>query len=197
MIERGKTATLDLMIQGDPNTTSLAMAGPAATLNVGVIFLMFGNFLSVEVEPLAAPKLFSIGGLDVTNAMFFGVITAAALVGLLVFAARASKLHPKSKFAFTFETLIDFLWGAAEDTLGNRKTALKHLPLLATLFTFILLGNLSGSGLLPGVGTITATTGDQVTPLLRPFTTDLNATLAMAILTIGLVQFLWTKTAWC
>jgi F-type H+-transporting ATPase subunit a len=72
---------------------------------------------------------------------------------------------------------------------------LKFLPLLATLFIFILIGNLTGSGLLPGVGTVTAQTSSGVTaPLLRPFTTDLNATLSMAILTIGLVQYSAIRT---
>ena len=44
-------------------------------------------------------------------------------------------------------------------------------------------------GLLPGVGSVTVTTEEGPLPLLRPFTTDLNGTLALAILTIGTVQF--------
>jgi F-type H+-transporting ATPase subunit a len=148
--------------------------------------LVFG----LETEPLAAPTLFSIGPLNVTNAMLFMVITAAATIGFLYSAAKLSQLYPKSRFAYYVELLMDALWETAAGTFGDRKTAQKYLPLLATLFTFILVGNLTGSGLLPGVGTITATTGyEEVTPLLRPFTTDLNATLAMAIFTIGLVQF--------
>ncbi len=150
---------------------------------------MVGLFFGLASEPLAAEKLFSIGPLDITNAMLFSVITAAFLVALLLMAAKYSQLHPKSKLAYIIELLIDGIWSVAIGTFGDRKTALKHLPLLATLFTFILVGNLSGSGLLPGVGTITAHTGGHVSPLLRPFTTDLNATLSMAILTIGLVQF--------
>lgn len=150
---------------------------------------MLGFVMALETEPLAAPKLFNIGPLAVTNAMFFALVTAVFTVGLLLLAARYSQLHPKSRLAYVMELLIDFIWGVAISTFGDRKTALKHLPLLATLFTFILIGNLTGSGLLPGVGTITTHSGGVTTPLLRPFTTDLNATLAMAILTIGLVQF--------
>lgn len=150
---------------------------------------MLNALFAVETEPLAAQKLFSLGSFDITNAMLFSVITGAAVIGLLLAAARYSSLHPKSKLAYTVELVIDGIWSVAVDTFGNRKTALKHLPLLATLFIFILVGNLSGSGLLPGVGTITVQSGGHLTPLLRPFTTDLNATLSMAILTIGLVQF--------
>jgi F-type H+-transporting ATPase subunit a len=147
--------------------------------------LIFG----LETEPLKAPTLFNIGSLSITNAMLFMVITAAATVFILYSAAKLSQLYPKSRFAFYTELLMDGLWETAAGTFGNREAALKYLPLLATLFTFILVGNLTGSGLLPGVGTITASNGHETNALLRPFTTDLNATLAMAIFTIGLVQF--------
>jgi|SRR5579862_6738679 len=150
---------------------------------------MLALALASTTEPLAAPGLFSIGPLTVTNAMLFAVITALFTIGILLVAARYSQLHPKSRLAYLFELLVDFIWGVAISTFGDRKTALKHLPFLGTLFIFILIGNLTGSGLLPGVGTITAHTASGSEPLLRPFTTDLNATLAMAILTIGSVQF--------
>jgi F-type H+-transporting ATPase subunit a len=146
-------------------------------------------FFGIETEPLAAEHLFNIGPLSVTNAMFFGVITALFTVGILLLAANWSQLHPLSRLAYTFELLIDFIWGVAISTFGDRRTALKHLPLLATLFIFILICNLSGSGLVPGVGTIELHHDGETSPLLRPFTTDINATLAMAILTIGLVQY--------
>jgi F0F1-type ATP synthase membrane subunit a len=86
---------------------------------------------------------------------FYG-INGGSTIGVLYSAAKLSQLYPKSRFAYYTELLMDALWETAAGTFGNRKTALKYLPLLATLFTFILVGNLSGSGLLPGVGTITA-----------------------------------------
>jgi F-type H+-transporting ATPase subunit a len=150
---------------------------------------MLPLLFSLETEPLKAPTLFNLGPLNITNAMFFMVITAAATIAILYGAAKLSQLYPKSRYAYYVELLMDALWETAAGTFGNRETALKYLPLLATLFTFILVGNLSGSGLLPGVGTITVSHGQETSALLRPFTTDLNATLAMAIFTIGLVQF--------
>jgi F-type H+-transporting ATPase subunit a len=151
--------------------------------------LILPQLFALETEPLAAPNLFSIGPLNITNAMFFMVITAAVTIAILYSASKLSQLYPRSRFAYYVELLMDALWETAAGTFGTREAALKYLPLLATLFTFILVGNLSGSGLLPGVGTITANNGHEATPLLRPFTTDLNATLAMAIFTISLVQF--------
>lgn len=138
--------------------------------------------------PLAAEPLFSIGGLTITNSMLFGVVIAVVVTTLFLVALRNTSVRPKSKFAFGIETLVDMLINAAAENFGgSRKRALKHAPLYITLFAFILISNLSG--LLPGVGTITVGSGEEVTPLLRPFTTDLNGTLALAVLTIGLVQF--------
>lgn len=138
--------------------------------------------------PLAAEPVFNVGSFVVTNSMLFAVIAAVIVVALFVAAARRTRKKPTSKFAFSIETLIDMLWGAvAENFAGSRERARKHLPLVLTLFTFILVNNLSG--LLPGMGSITITEGGETNPLLRPFTTDLNGTLALAVLTIGLVQF--------
>jgi len=148
---------------------------------------------ALEIEPLSAEKLFNVGPLTITNAMLFSVITAAFTVIILLLAAKATKLYPKSRFAYYTELLIDGLWEAATGAFGDAKTALRFLPLLGTLFIFILVGNLTGSGLVPGVGTITANGEEHTNILLRPFTTDLNATLSMAILTIVLVQFFSIK----
>lgn len=137
--------------------------------------------------PLAAEPIFHFLGLSVTNSMFFGLIMSVIVLGLFTLAARRSTVNPNNKFSFAIESMIEFVVGMAEENFGSRKKALQFLPLLLTLFTFILFSNLSG--LIPGVGTINITTNDGVSPLLRPFTTDLNATLALAILTIGTVQF--------
>lgn len=136
--------------------------------------------------PLAAEPIITFFGLHITNSMLFGLIMAVAVLTFFTMAARRSTLRPESKFGFAVESLVEFVVNLAEQNFGDRRKALKFLPLLLTLFVFILFSNLSG--LIPGVGTVNITTDDGVSPLLRPFTTDLNATLAMAILTIGTVQ---------
>ena len=137
--------------------------------------------------PLAAEPIFTFLGLQFTNSMLFGIIMAALCLFLFTLAALRTSLHPKSKFGFAIETGVETVLKLGEENFGSREKSIKYMPLLLTLFTFILFSNLSG--LIPGVGTVNVTTDDGVTPLLRPFTTDLNATLAMAILTIGTVQF--------
>ncbi len=137
--------------------------------------------------PLAAEPVFTIGSLIVTNAMLLGSITGIIVLIVFIITAVRTKLLPQSKFAFAIETVVDYFFAIAEENFGSRKKAAKHLPLLMTLFSFILIANLSG--LVPGVGTIITTTPEGEIPLLRAFTTDLNATLALAVLTIGTVQF--------
>ena len=152
---------------------------------------MFHNLTTVAAEgtgvPLAAEPIFSLFGLPVTNSMLFGLIIAAVVLTLFGLAAKRTTLRPSSKLGFAVETVVEAVLDLGEDNFGSREKAVKHMPLLLTLFTFILFSNLSG--LLPGVGTIMVHHGEESMPLLRAFTTDLNSTLALAILTIGTVQF--------
>jgi F-type H+-transporting ATPase subunit a len=119
--------------------------------------------------------------------MLFGLVMAALVLTLFARAAKKSTLKPTNKLTFAIESLVEYVLQIGEDNFGSRKKAVKHMPLLLTLFTFILFSNLSG--LIPGVGTIVVHNGEESVPLFRAFTTDLNSTLALAILTIGTVQF--------
>lgn len=149
---------------------------------------MFNLFAAVGTGvPLAAEPITHIGPFAFTNSMLLGLMSAAMVVTLFVLAAQRTSVKPASKIAFYFETLVEAMIQIGAENFGSREKAIKHLPLLLSLFTFILVSNLSG--LIPGVGTINVNNGEEVIPLLRPFTTDLNATLALAILTIGTVQF--------
>jgi F-type H+-transporting ATPase subunit a len=144
------------------------------------------NILATEVAPLAPDRLFNLGPLPITNTMLFGLITAMFVVGLFLLAAKASKLWPSSRFAYIVETIVELMLGIATDSFGDRKKALRFFPLLITLFTFILAGNLTG--LLPGIETLTYNNGTAHVSFLRSFTTDLNATLAMAVFSLAIVQ---------
>src|SRR5581483_3172988 len=139
-------------------------------------------FFSFEVEPLGAQPLFKLGPLAITNTIFTGIVISALLVALLYTAARASRLWPKSKLAFYVESLIDVMRGMVGELFGNDAMTARFFPLLITLFLFILTCNLTG--LLPGIETITY----HHTSLFRAWTTDLNSTAALAVLTMLVVQ---------
>ncbi|HAC55898.1 TPA: ATP synthase F0 subunit A [Candidatus Saccharibacteria bacterium] len=148
-----------------------------------VVFDVFASSVGI---PLAAEPVTDFFGLHITNSMIYGLIMAVIVVSLFTWAARRSSARPTSKFAFAVESLVEFVIGLGEDNFGSREKSLKYMPLLLTLFTFILFSNLCA--LIPGVSTINVATAEGQVPLLRAFTADLNATLAMAILTIGTVQ---------
>lgn len=143
---------------------------------------MMSPSFGFEIEPLGAQHLFDIGPLPITNSMITGLLVAVLLVTVLLAGAKASRIWPKSKLAFWLESLVELILGIVVESFGDRKKAMKHFPLLLTLFIFILANNLSG--LLPGIGTITYN-GEG---FFRAWTTDLNATAAMAVLAMGIVQ---------
>src|SRR5207302_2043162 len=114
------------------------------------------------------------------------LILAVLVLGFFSLAARASQLWPKSRLAFYVESFIDLVLGLMTESFGDRKKALRFFPLLITLCTFILASNLSG--LLPGIQTITLNVQGEHVGLFRAWTTDLNSTLAMAVLCLATVH---------
>lgn len=151
---------------------------------------MLGNFY-FSASPLAPEELFKLGPIPFTNSMLLGLVSAIFVLMLFGMAARYSQLHPKSRLAFYIETIVDLVFGLVIDVFGDAKKARKHFPLLFSLLIFILIGNLSG--LLPGIETITYNTGEGWVSLFRSWTTDLNSTLALAVLSLATVHYFAVK----
>jgi F-type H+-transporting ATPase subunit a len=147
---------------------------------------MLMPFFGFEVEPLGAQPLFNLGPLTVTNTMFTGVVSAVLLTWFLLAAARRSNIHPLSKLAFYIESLVEVVMDLIIELFGDREKAMRYFPLLLTLFIFILVCNLSG--ILPGIQTITYFHNGENTSLFRSWTTDLNSTAALAVLTMVVVE---------
>jgi F-type H+-transporting ATPase subunit a len=97
------------------------------------------------------------------------------VMGLVV--RSSAKLRP-GKFQNAIEFFLETLLGYFDQVTGDRKKTMKFLPIVGSVFFFILLSN--WLGLLPGTGTITS----GHAPLLRPANTDLNLTLAMALVAV-------------
>lgn len=155
---------------------------------------MYNNFFaSGGGVPIGAETIFNIYGLEITNSMITGVIVAAFVMLIFGSLAVLIKKLPNSRFAIFLELLASFILDSIKNNFGgDEKMARKFLPLFAAFFTFILINNLSG--LLPGMGgTLYVETNGVREALLRPFTTDLNGTLALAVIAIGTVQFFAIK----
>jgi F-type H+-transporting ATPase subunit a len=71
--------------------------------------------------------------------------------------------------------------------MNDRRRAIRFAPLILTLFFVILINN--WFGLIPGVGhSLLANTPAGHVPFLRSFSSDLNDTLSLAIVTMVMVQ---------
>ena len=132
-----------------------------------------------------------------TNSVF---VSAVVMLGILWFARKAvrnAKIVPDGPQNL-FEALVENLYNAMENIVGRHMIE-RSFGLLATLFIYILIAN--WFSLIPGVGTIGwsdkplgpfhSIHGEPAFPLLRPATSDLNLTLALTIVSMGL-WFVWT-----
>ncbi len=136
--------------------------------------------------PIAAETIFSIGSFPVTNAYVNSSILTLCMV---IFAAI---LHFKlnqipGKLQNAFEAVLEFLFGYFDQVTGSREKSKRFLPLVGTLFLFILLSN--WMGLLPGTGTVgiwQLIHGKQeLVPIMRSAASDMNLTLAMAVVAVA------------
>jgi F-type H+-transporting ATPase subunit a len=131
--------------------------------------------------PPAAPDLFHIGPLPVSNSMVVTWVVALGLIVAAQLATRRLQAVPTGLQNF-FEWLVESLYGFLDGVVGA-DLARKTFWFFATIFIFILFSN--WFGLIPGVGTIgwgvdTDHGFRVVNPLLRGANADLNMTFGMA-----------------
>jgi F-type H+-transporting ATPase subunit a len=135
--------------------------------------------------PLVAEPIFHIGTFTVTNALINSTALMVIFVVFAFFFKRQIKTVP-GKLQGAVEGLLDVLMGYFDQVTGSRAKTRKFLPLVGTLFFFILCSN--WLGLLPGTGSIGVwhiVEGErELVPILRPANSDLNLTLAMALISI-------------
>lgn len=143
-----------------------------------------GIHISFQAEVLG-----SLFGVPVSNSLILAVITGVVLVSAGLFAVRKLTSVP-SKAQATAELVIEGLLALMEQILGSRKQALSFFPLVASIFLFILANN--WLGLLPGIGSFGFTEGEAghevFVPFFRSANSDLNTTLALALISVGATQ---------
>lgn len=134
---------------------------------------------------LAPERLGSIFGIPITNTLIavWTVMTVLIVIGVL--AGRNPKLIP-GKVQNVFEMLFEFVLKYMEDTLGTRELAVRFFPLVATIFLFIFCSNLFD--FLPFFGSVGIFQNGELVPLYRPVNTDLNVTLALAVIAYLVIE---------
>ncbi len=148
------------------------------------MFSLFGSSSEPHVA-IAPEELFQIGNYTITNSMFYGWVSSILIITLLFMAKKQIKVAGTKGIFKVVDAGVDFIISMLTSSLGSRQKAIRYAPIFTTFFFFILLSN--WLGLLPGVGPAIEYNGS---PLLRPFTADLNGTLAMAAIGIFFVEFL-------
>lgn len=139
--------------------------------------------------PLAAEQLFGIGPLPITNTFLMTILTTLILVTVAFLTTRQVKLVPGGLQNF-MEFVVESLYNTAEPLLENKTKV--FLPILGSFFLFILTANYLG--LLPGVGPLSIRDEHgQMVPLLRGITSDLNVTLALALISVVITQIAGIK----
>jgi F-type H+-transporting ATPase subunit a len=131
---------------------------------------------------IAPGTVMKIGNIDITNSMLYGWICITAIAIVLIWVAHRVTVKPKGGIIQFVEVGVEFITDLVEGAFDDATIGRKFVPYFVTVFFFILLNN--WLGLLPIVGEGITKNGF---PLFRPFTADLNGTLAIAVVTMGIV----------
>lgn len=147
--------------------------------------------MHVSITPELIVNIF---GMPITNTIITSVLAAVILLIIAYFATKNIKEVPRG-LQNLFEAILEALFGMVDSVTGDRKQTYQFFPLVATIFIFIILSN--WLGLLPGFGSIgffetaAGMHGEEHTvfiPLLRSANSDLNTTLALAIVSVAAIQ---------
>ncbi len=142
---------------------------------------------------LAPEHIGSFLGVPITSTLIMSWVIMALLAIASVLIGRSLKIVP-GKVQTVCESLIEFVYGYVVEVLESEKLARLLLPLLLTLFLFIFTANLLE--FTPGIGSIgfTEKNPSEFIPLLRSMNTDLNVTLALAIISFVVIEVIGVRT---
>ncbi|MBI4449453.1 F0F1 ATP synthase subunit A [Candidatus Uhrbacteria bacterium] len=143
---------------------------------------------------LAAEALFHIGTFPVTNTLIMSWIIIAGLLALVLVARRRFALVP-SGIGHAVEAVVDGLLSFVDSITLDRKRSMRFLPIIATIFLFVILSN--WIELVPGLGTIGLWEEHEgrtiLVPFIRSASADLNVTLAIALFSVVITQIVGVR----
>lgn len=138
---------------------------------------------TAPVVHITPEEVFRIGPISVTNSMFYAWICSAFIILMSIIIARMVKIRPRKGLIQLYELGTEYITNMLASSLGDRAKGVLYAPYFVAIFFFILLSN--WMGLLPGVGSAITING---TPAFRPFTADINGTLAVACVSMFYIQ---------
>lgn len=138
----------------------------------------------------ASETIFRIGFFPVTNTILNTLLVDIIVIGGAFHIGRKLSLASTNIFQTIAEFAIETFYNLTESV--SQLSASKIFPFFMTFFLFILFMN--WSGLIPGVGTIGFFHGDELIPLFRGGTSDLNTTLGLALVSAVSTHILSIRT---
>jgi F-type H+-transporting ATPase subunit a len=138
-----------------------------------------------------APEIiFHLGAFPITNTILDTLLVDGLIIGGVFYLSRKLTLIPNNLVQNGMEFVIEAFYSLTESV--SQHAAAKIFPYFMTFFLFILLIN--WSSLIPGVGTVGLKENGELIPFLRGATSDLNVTLAFALVSAAATHMLSIKT---
>lgn len=141
--------------------------------------------IHISIKP---ERIFSLWAFPVTNSLLAAGVVLVLFTLCALWYNRISKRKSKNSFFYLITLGLRLLYSLFHSVFGEKTDY--FFPLLASFFFFILLHN--WFGLIPGVGSLLIAVKENshvvFAPLLRGDTTDLNTTLALALISVSYTQ---------
>src|SRR5882724_775508 len=128
---------------------------------------------------LSSESLFHLGPVNITNTLVDTLLVDGMIIALALYVKNHVSVVP-TFFQGIIELAIDGFYNLTQSVAGERTK--KIFPYVMSFFLFILFSN--WSGLLPIITAFGIHRGDEFIPLIRSASTDLNTTLALALVSL-------------
>ena len=129
-----------------------------------------------EITLQTAPMI-DIAGFNINNSVLATLGVSLVLILGFALISRSFKLRP-SRLQMALEGSVEFFMTQLETSWGSRERARKYLPLILTLFFFLLIAN--QFSVIPLVASVMS----EGTQVLRTPTSDLGLTVSLALVVI-------------
>ncbi len=140
----------------------------------------------MDIEISLVPEVVTtIGGFPITNSLIMTVVVSFCIM-IIAWVVRSRMTMVPRGLQNVVESILEALLGLVDGVTGDRKQSITFLPIVATIFIFVIFSN--WSGLLPGAGTFGVHQvhhGESVlVSFIRSPSADLNMTLALALFVV-------------
>ncbi|HET9946697.1 MAG TPA: FoF1 ATP synthase subunit a [Patescibacteria group bacterium] len=139
---------------------------------------------------LAPETLLQIGPFPFTNTVLHTLIVDGILIGGIIALNKAFTKKAPKLLQNILEYVIEGLYSLTESVAGKNTQLV--FPWFISFFLFILISN--WLALIPGFGTIGFHRGEEFVPLFRSAGSDINFTLALALISVVTTHFYAIKS---